>query len=186
MQGDPIKPVAPCEGTGYEIGSMSIVKGARNLDNAKKFYDWALSVDAQKLAAPLRRRLVRIERRSDNNIPLDEPREASFFFGRDGLFPYEPQSHAVPDDHERLARLHDAIGELEQALAKLGEGNRGTHRTDLVCTYVRYPFFSMSANPTPFARSTNPGNDVATFAQSPIVTASDATRPATAKLIATR
>ena len=48
--GFPIEVVAPCEGTGYEIGSMSIVKGARNLENAKKFYDWALSADAQNLA----------------------------------------------------------------------------------------------------------------------------------------
>jgi iron(III) transport system substrate-binding protein len=50
VQGDPVKPVAPCEGTGYEIGSMSIVKGARNLENAKKFYDWALTPAAQGLA----------------------------------------------------------------------------------------------------------------------------------------
>ena len=40
--GAPVKIVSPCEGTGYEIGSMSIVKGAKNLDNAKKWYDWAL------------------------------------------------------------------------------------------------------------------------------------------------
>ncbi|WP_312664206.1 ABC transporter substrate-binding protein, partial [Pantoea sp. CTOTU49201] len=31
VDGFPIKTVAPCEGTGYEIGSMSIVKVARNL-----------------------------------------------------------------------------------------------------------------------------------------------------------
>ena len=49
--GFPVKGVAPCEGTGYEIGSMSIIKGARNLDNAKKFYDWALTSKAQALAA---------------------------------------------------------------------------------------------------------------------------------------
>jgi iron(III) transport system substrate-binding protein len=49
--GFPVKSVAPCEGTGYEIGSMSIVKGARNLENAKKFYDWALTPKAQALAA---------------------------------------------------------------------------------------------------------------------------------------
>ncbi|MEO8508739.1 MAG: ABC transporter substrate-binding protein [Betaproteobacteria bacterium] len=49
--GFPVKGVAPCEGTGYEIGSMSIVKGARNLDSAKKFYDWALTPQAQALAA---------------------------------------------------------------------------------------------------------------------------------------
>ncbi len=50
VSGFPVKVVAPCEGTGYEIGSMSIIKGARNMEEAKKFYDWALSVDAQNLA----------------------------------------------------------------------------------------------------------------------------------------
>ncbi len=49
IKGMPIKAVAPCEGTGFEIGSMSIIKGARNLANAKKWVDWALSPDAQKL-----------------------------------------------------------------------------------------------------------------------------------------
>jgi iron(III) transport system substrate-binding protein len=29
---------------------MSIIDGARNEDEAKKFYDWALSTDAQNLA----------------------------------------------------------------------------------------------------------------------------------------
>ncbi len=51
IQGLPIKGVTPCEGTGYEIGSMSIIKGARNLSNAKKFYDWALTASAQEIAA---------------------------------------------------------------------------------------------------------------------------------------
>ncbi|MCX8279666.1 ABC transporter substrate-binding protein [Phyllobacterium sp. 0TCS1.6C] len=46
-EGFPVKAVAPCEGTGYEIGSMSIIKGARNLDEARQWYDWALSAEAQ-------------------------------------------------------------------------------------------------------------------------------------------
>ncbi|MCA0422455.1 MAG: ABC transporter substrate-binding protein [Proteobacteria bacterium] len=46
-----VKVVAPCEGTGYEIGSMSMVKGTRNPDNAKKFYDWALTPKPQSLGA---------------------------------------------------------------------------------------------------------------------------------------
>ena len=50
VKGFPIKVVAPCEGTGYEIGSMSIIEGARNLENAQKFYDWALSADVQSMA----------------------------------------------------------------------------------------------------------------------------------------
>ena len=48
--GFPIVTVAPCEGTGYEIGSMSLIKGARNADAAKKFYDWALSAEMQSRA----------------------------------------------------------------------------------------------------------------------------------------
>jgi iron(III) transport system substrate-binding protein len=51
INGAPVKIVSPCEGTGYEIGSMSIVKGARNLENAKKWYDWALSPEAQSIGA---------------------------------------------------------------------------------------------------------------------------------------
>lgn len=50
VSGFPIKVVAPCEGTGYEIGSMSIVAGARNPENARKFYDWALTADVQTRA----------------------------------------------------------------------------------------------------------------------------------------
>jgi iron(III) transport system substrate-binding protein len=50
-QNPAVKVVSPCEGTGYEIGSMSIVKGAKHLDEAQKFYDWALTPAAQKLAA---------------------------------------------------------------------------------------------------------------------------------------
>ncbi len=49
--GFPVTVVAPCEGTGYQVASMSIVKNARNADNARKFYDWALSPASQKLAA---------------------------------------------------------------------------------------------------------------------------------------
>ncbi|MGI9390576.1 MAG: iron ABC transporter substrate-binding protein, partial [Boseongicola sp.] len=38
------------EGTGYEIGSMSIIEGARNPESAQKFYDWALTADVQSEA----------------------------------------------------------------------------------------------------------------------------------------
>ena len=49
VEGAPIRTVAPCEGTGYEIGSVSIVKGGRSPDLARRFVDWALSAEAQKL-----------------------------------------------------------------------------------------------------------------------------------------
>jgi len=46
-KGFPIKSFTPCEGTGYEIGSMSIIKGARHMEEAKKFYDFVLRADIQ-------------------------------------------------------------------------------------------------------------------------------------------
>ena len=45
----PIEIVLPCEGTGYSVGAMSLVRGARNLEDAKKFYDWALTAGAQTI-----------------------------------------------------------------------------------------------------------------------------------------
>ena len=54
LQGFPVETVTPSEGTGAEIGSMSIIKGARNLDAAKKFYEWALTPQAQQFGAATR------------------------------------------------------------------------------------------------------------------------------------
>ena len=39
----------PEEGTGYEVGGVAIVKGAKHLDAAQKWYDWALTPEAQAL-----------------------------------------------------------------------------------------------------------------------------------------
>ncbi|MDU8924208.1 ABC transporter substrate-binding protein [Pasteurellaceae bacterium LIM206] len=47
--GAPIELIVPCEGTGYELGGLSILKGARNMDNAKKFVDFALSKEGQEI-----------------------------------------------------------------------------------------------------------------------------------------
>ncbi|MBL0087145.1 MAG: ABC transporter substrate-binding protein [Ideonella sp.] len=48
--GFPTETLTPVEGTGAEIGAMSIVKGAPHLAVAKKFYEWALTPQAQQFA----------------------------------------------------------------------------------------------------------------------------------------
>ncbi|WP_299818769.1 ABC transporter substrate-binding protein [uncultured Jannaschia sp.] len=48
-EGFPIEVVAPCEGTGYEIGSMSLIAGAQNEEEAKTFYDWVLTAEVQSI-----------------------------------------------------------------------------------------------------------------------------------------
>ena len=51
MQGFPVETITPSDGTGAEIGSMSLIKGARNLEAARKFYEWALTASAQEMGA---------------------------------------------------------------------------------------------------------------------------------------
>lgn len=51
IQGFPIETVTPADGTGAEIGSMSLIKGARNMAAAKRFYEWALTGQAQEMGA---------------------------------------------------------------------------------------------------------------------------------------
>jgi iron(III) transport system substrate-binding protein len=65
--GFPVGYNTPCEGTGYEIGSMSIIKGARNIANARKFYDWALTPAAQRLGFEVGKQL---QMPSNRNAPL--------------------------------------------------------------------------------------------------------------------
>jgi iron(III) transport system substrate-binding protein len=49
VEGAPVKTLAPCEGTGYETGSVSMVKGGKSPELAKQFIDWSLSKEAQDL-----------------------------------------------------------------------------------------------------------------------------------------
>ncbi|QDC01597.1 MULTISPECIES: ABC transporter substrate-binding protein [Phyllobacteriaceae] len=46
-EGYPVQVVFPSEGVGYEVAAMSILKGAKNVDDAKKLVDWMTSADGQ-------------------------------------------------------------------------------------------------------------------------------------------
>ncbi len=48
VNGFPVGSAYPSEGTGAELGSMSIVKNGPNAEAAKKFYEWALTPGAQQ------------------------------------------------------------------------------------------------------------------------------------------
>ena len=67
MNGFPVATVTPADGTGAEIGSMSMVKDARNAEVAQKFYEWALTSSAQEMAAAARQ----YQLPSNKNAKLD-------------------------------------------------------------------------------------------------------------------
>ncbi len=70
--GAPIKVVAPCEGTGYEVGSMSIIKGGKNPQQARIWYDWALTPEAQVIGAEAKSFQVPSNRNA--KVPPQAPR----------------------------------------------------------------------------------------------------------------
>lgn len=51
VEGADVTITIPSEGTGFEIASMSLVKGGPDPVNAKKLYDWVLSAEAQGIIA---------------------------------------------------------------------------------------------------------------------------------------
>jgi iron(III) transport system substrate-binding protein len=53
-KGSPLVLTFPEEGTGYEIGGMGIIKGAKHLDAAQKWFDWALEPATQELGPAVR------------------------------------------------------------------------------------------------------------------------------------
>jgi iron(III) transport system substrate-binding protein len=102
LGGAPVKIVSPCEGTGYEIGSMSIIKGAKNMDNAKKWYDWALSVEGQAVGAANK---VSYQVPSNKNapVPAQAPRLADI-----KLINYDFAKYGSSAERKRLLSKWDA------------------------------------------------------------------------------
>jgi iron(III) transport system substrate-binding protein len=100
VQGFPIEIVSPCEGTGYEIGSMSIIKGARNPESARAWYDWALTADAQELAAQAQAYQV------PSNQEAVAPPEAPDLEQID-LIDYDFKKYGSSDERVRLLKKWD-------------------------------------------------------------------------------
>jgi iron(III) transport system substrate-binding protein len=101
VDGAPVKTVAPCEGTGYEIGSMSIIKGAKNMDNAKKFYDWALTPAAQKLGAEAKS--YQVPSNKSTPIPPQAPKLADI-----KLINFDFAKYGSSEERKRLLAKWDA------------------------------------------------------------------------------
>ena len=71
-EGFPVANVAPCEGTGFEIGGLSLIKDAPNRDAAIAFIEWALTPEAQQLAAE-RGESFQVQSNSNTPVPPDSP-----------------------------------------------------------------------------------------------------------------
>ncbi|WP_051953408.1 ABC transporter substrate-binding protein [Xenophilus azovorans] len=106
MQGFPVETVTPSEGTGAEIGSMSIVKGARNMEQAKKFYEWALTPAAQAFGAATKQ----YQLPSNKSTPVD-PNVPDF--KKIKLIDYDYKKYGASAERRRLiARWEKEVNSL--------------------------------------------------------------------------
>ncbi|RKE86058.1 ABC transporter substrate-binding protein [Rhizobium sp. AG855] len=99
-EGFPVKSIAPCEGTGYEIGSMSIVKGARNMENAKTWYDWSLKPEVQSRMKDAKS--FQLPSNKSAEIPKEAPR-----FEDIKLIDYDFKTYGDPEKRKALLERWD-------------------------------------------------------------------------------
>ena len=78
INGFPVETITPSDGTGAEIGSMSIIKGSRNLDAAKKFYEWALTPAAQEMAAAAKQFQLPSNKNAKNDARIPDFKKIKF------------------------------------------------------------------------------------------------------------
>ncbi len=95
VSGAPIVTVSPCEGTGYEIGSMSIIKGARNPDEARKFYNFALRADIQSMAA--KAKSYQVPSNKNATVPPEAPKLSEI-----KLIDYDFKKYGSSAERQRL------------------------------------------------------------------------------------
>jgi iron(III) transport system substrate-binding protein len=98
--GAPIKLVPPCEGTGYEVGSMSIIKGGKNPKEARMWYDWALTPEAQALGAEAK--AYQIPSNTKAKVPPQAPR-----LDQTKVIDYDFQKYGSSAERKRLLSKWD-------------------------------------------------------------------------------
>jgi iron(III) transport system substrate-binding protein len=98
--GAPLKLVAPCEGTGYEVGSMSIIKGGKNPKEARMWYDWALTAEAQAIGAESK--AYQIPSNTKAKVPPQAPR-----LDQTKVIDYDFQKYGSSAERKRLLSKWD-------------------------------------------------------------------------------
>jgi iron(III) transport system substrate-binding protein len=95
VRGFPVEPVLPCEGVGYEVGSVAIIKGTRNADAARKFVDWALSAQGQQVGLDVKEYAIPTNR--NVTLPPQVPPLASI-----KVIPYDFAKYGSSAERKRL------------------------------------------------------------------------------------
>lgn len=101
LAGFPLVIVSPCEGTGYEVGGVSILAGAHNLEAARQWVRFVLSAEAQS-AGP-EAGIYNVPSNSNATLPEEAPAVESI-----KLIDYDFATFGSTDIRARLLARWDA------------------------------------------------------------------------------
>ncbi len=103
--GFPLAIVTPCEGTGYEVGGVSIIEGARNLDEAKQWVEFVISAEAQSRGPEVG--VFNVPSNKDATIPPEAPPLETI-----KLIDYDFATYGSSETRARLlARWDEEVGD---------------------------------------------------------------------------
>lgn len=98
--GFPLEIVSPCEGTGYEVGGVSVIKGAKNFEAAKAWVEFAISAPAQSLGRNVG--VYNVPSNSNAAVPPQAPRLETI-----KLIDYDFATYGATTTRERLLARWD-------------------------------------------------------------------------------
>ncbi|MEP7328062.1 MAG: ABC transporter substrate-binding protein [Betaproteobacteria bacterium] len=105
LAGFAIDILIPCEGTGEALGGMAILAGAPHPDEARVFYDWVLTRNAQELANHTRNLII-----PANASASIRPEAARY--ANAATLDVDPARFGAPEERRRLlARWQREIGD---------------------------------------------------------------------------
>jgi len=107
-QGFPLVIVAPCEGTGYEVGAVSIIEDARNFEGAQAWVEFSLRADIQSRGPETDS--FQVPSNSGATVPPESPTLASI-----KLIDYDFATYGTSETRARLlARWDEEVGDAGQ------------------------------------------------------------------------
>ena len=98
--GFPLRIVSPCEGTGYEVGGLSIITGTQHFDAARKFAEFALSAEAQSLGPQVG--VYNVPSNRNATLPPEAPDPTTI-----KLIDYDFATYGATETRERLLARWD-------------------------------------------------------------------------------
>ncbi len=99
--GFPLQIVSPCEGTGYEVGGVSIIEGAQNFDEAVQWVNFVISAEAQSAGPEVQ--VFNVPSNSNATVPPESPALESI-----KLIDYDFATYGSSETRARLLARWDA------------------------------------------------------------------------------